>query len=83
MGIVAGLGGLALAVMSVGMPDACGLGSNAVVGPAAELDSMEGVSLIYKGSTGWIQMADAQVDAEDEIVTGTIMFASSISVDAR
>lgn len=143
-GIVAGLGVLALAAMSVGMPDACALGSNAVIGPeggvlvsedgllsleipegalaeptevsveptpcehegqadcytvgpddvtfsrpvmvvyeAAELTSMDGVSLLYKGSKGWMRMADAQVDHEDEIVMGTIMFASSISVDAR
>ncbi len=144
MGILAGLGVLALAAMSVGMPDACGLGSNAVIGPeggivlsedgrlslevpqgaldeptevsieavpcevegladcysvgpsvvqfalpvtvvyeAAELTSMDGVALLYKGSTGWIRMPDAQVDLEDEIVMGTIMVASSISVDAR
>ncbi len=143
-GIVTGLGVLALAAMSVGMPDECGLGSNAVIGPeggvlvsedgllslevpegalaepteisveqmpcehegqadcysigpaevqfslpvtvvyeAAELTSMDGVSLLYKSADGWKRMADAQVDQEDEIVMGTIMFASSISVDAR
>ena len=135
---------LALAAMSVGMPDACGLGSNAVIGPeggvvisedgrlslevpegalaeptevsvellsceeegladcysvgparvqfskpvtvvyeAGELASMESVSLLIKGSDGWMRMADAQIDREDEIVMGTIMFTSSISVDAR
>ncbi len=144
MGIFAGLGVLALAAMSVGMPDACGLGSDAVIGPeggivlsedgrlslevpegaldeptevsivavpceaegladcyavgpsvvqfslpvtvvyeAAELSTMDGVALIYKGSSGWMRMPDAQVDHEDEIVMGTIMVASSISVDAR
>ena len=141
---MAGLSVLALAAMSVGMPDACGLGSEAIIGPeggvvlsedgrlslevpegalseptevslvsvpcdaegladcysvggdavqfarpvtvvyeAAELETMDDVALIYKGSTGWIRMPDAQVDHEDQIVMGTIMFASSISVDAR
>jgi len=144
MGIFAGLGVLALAAMSVGMPDACGLGSSAVIGPeggvvlsedgrlslevpegaldeptevsieaveceaegladcysvgpgvvqfsvpvtvvyeAAELTSMDGVALLYKGSNGWMRMPDAQIDLEDEIVMGTIMVSSSISVDAR
>lgn len=130
--------------MSVGMPDACGLGSDAIIGPeggvvlsedgrlslevpegalseptevsiellpceadgladcysvggeaeqfsrpvtvvyeAAELETMDGVALIYKGSTGWVRMPDAQIDREDETVMGTIMFPSSISVDAR
>ncbi len=143
-GIIAGLGVLALAAMSVGMPDACGVGSNEVIGPeggvvvsedgrlslevpegalseptevevvrvpceedgqadcytvgpgsvhfhlpvqvvyeAAELDSMDDVALLYKGPGGWMKMADAQIDPEDEIVMGSIMFASSITVDAR
>lgn len=143
-GIVAGMGVLALAAMSVGMPDACGVGSDAVVGPeggvvisedgrlsleipegalseptevfvelvpceedgqadcyavgpsevqfslpvvvvyeAGELTTMDGVALLIKGANGWMRMADAQIDPEDEIVMGTIMFASSISVDAR
>ncbi len=130
--------------MSVGVPDACGLASNAVIGPeggvivsedgrlsleipegaladptevsveltpcehealadcyvvgptevqfsrpvvvvyeAGELASMDEVSLLYKGASGWMRMADAQIDREDEIVMGTIMFTSSISVDAR
>lgn len=143
-GILAGLGVLALAAMSVGMPDSCGLGSEAVIGPeggvvisedgrlslevpegalseptevfveavpceaegladcyavggdgvqfsrpvtvvyeAGELESMDRVALLYKGSSGWIRMPDAQIDREDEIVMGTIMVAASISVDAR
>lgn len=143
-GIIAGLGVLVLAAMSVGMPDACGLGANEVIGPegglvlsddgrlslevpagaldeptevfvepveceaegladcysvgpsvvqfslpvtvvyeAAELSTMDGVALLYKGSNGWMRMPDAQIDREDEIVMGTIMVASSISVDAR
>ena len=143
-GIVAGLGVLALAAMSLGMPDACGLGSSEFIGPeggivisedgllslevpegalskptevsvelveceeetqtncysvgpaeiqfsrpvqvvyeAGELSSMDDVSLLYKGAEGWMRMADAQIDTEDEIVMGTIMFTSSISVDAR
>ena len=143
-GIVAGLGVLALAAMSVGMPDACGLDSSEFIGPeggvvisedgrlslevpegalskptevsveqveceeegqadcysvgpaeiqfsrpvmvvyeAGELPEMDDVALLYKGANGWMRMADAQVDTEDEIVMGTIMFASSISVDAR
>mgnify|MGYP000300420718 CR=1 FL=1 len=143
-GIIAGLGVLALAAISVGTPDACGLGSSEMIGSeggvvvsddgrlslevpegalsqptevsievveceheeqadcyavgpsqvhfsrpvmvvyeAGELSSMEDVSLLYKSSTGWMRMADAQVDPEDEIVMGTIMFASSISVHAQ
>ncbi|MCR9159550.1 MAG: hypothetical protein ACE37F_04325 [Nannocystaceae bacterium] len=143
-GVLAGLGVLALAAMSVGMPDACGIGSSEFIGPeggvvisedgrlslevpegalseptevsveqveceddgqadcyavgpasvqfsrpvqvvyeAGELETMEGVTLLVKGSTGWMRMPDAQSDPEDEIVMGTIMFASSISVDAR
>lgn len=135
---------LALAAMSLGMPDACGLGSSEFIGPeggivisedgllslevpegalskptevsvelveceeetqtncysvgpaeiqfsrpvqvvyeAGELSSMDDVSLLYKGAEGWMRMADAQIDTEDEIVMGTIMFTSSISVDAR
>lgn len=54
-----------------------------VVYEAAELESMDSVSLLIKGSRGWVRMADAQIDREDEIVMGTIMFTSSISVDAR
>lgn len=54
-----------------------------VVYEAGELQSMDDVVLLYRGSSGWIRMPDAQIDREDEIVMGTIMFASSISVDAR
>lgn len=54
-----------------------------VVYEAAELQSMDDVALLYRGSTGWMRMPDAQIDRDDEIVMGTIMFASSISVDAR
>lgn len=54
-----------------------------VVYEAGELPEMDDVALLYKGANGWMRMADAQVDTEDEIVMGTIMFASSISVDAR
>ena len=54
-----------------------------VVYEAGELSSMDEVALLYKGAQGWMRMADAQIDTEDEIVMGTIMFASSISVDAR
>ena len=130
--------------MSVGMPNACGLGADAVIGPeggvlisedgrlslevpegalveptdvsiesmpcedeglvdcyfvgpdvvqftrpvtvvyeAGELSSMDDAVLLYESSDGWRRMPDAQVDREDEIVMGTIMVGSSISVNAR
>lgn len=82
---------VAVACEAEGLADCYSVGGEAVqfarpvtvVYEAGELQSMDDVVLLYKGSSGWIRMPDAQIDREDEIVMGTIMFASSISVDAR
>lgn len=47
---------------------------------AAELPTMESISLSMKGQTGWQQLPDLIVDEEDEFVSASVLYLSSIAV---
>ena len=50
---------------------------------AAELMAMDSVALTVKGASGWQPMADMVVDRDNETVTASLLFSSSISVHAK
>ena len=49
---------------------------------AGELDEIDSVTLLIMRGDGWKRMPDARVDHEEEVVTGSMMYTSAISVDA-
>ncbi len=50
---------------------------------AADLMSMDSVELVERGPDGWEPMADMDLDRENETVTASMLFSSSISVHAQ
>ncbi len=50
---------------------------------ATELMSMESVSMVGMGSEGWWPLADSELDAEEEVITASVMYLSSFSVRAQ
>ena len=50
---------------------------------AAELISMESIELSVEGEEGWTRLADQSLDRDDETVTASVMYLSTISVVAE
>lgn len=50
---------------------------------AAELMSMDALSLVVHGSEGWQPLADFAVDREDATITASVLYLSTFSVRAR
>lgn len=54
-----------------------------VIYEAAELMSMESVSISVQGADGFAPLADAEVDREEEILSASVLYLSRFSVQAR
>lgn len=50
---------------------------------AAELMSMESISMAVQGNEGWQPLADLNVDRDNEVVEASVQYLSSFSVQAR
>jgi hypothetical protein len=50
---------------------------------AADLMSMESLSLIVQGDEGWQPLADFAVDREDATITASVLYLSTFSVQAN
>ena len=50
---------------------------------ASELMSMDDVSLSAQGAMGWEELADQELDRDEEVVTASVLYLSSFSVQAQ